>query len=58
MPSYKLHYFDVRGQGELIRFTLHAAGVPFEDYRVKRAEWPAIKECKCILLYNITLKKM
>lgn len=43
MPDYKLHYFNFRGLGELIRLILHYAGVTFEDVRFERSEWPNIK---------------
>merc|ERR1711915_452520 len=33
MPSYKLHYFDLRAKGELIRLVFAAAGEEFEDIR-------------------------
>jgi prostaglandin-H2 D-isomerase / glutathione transferase len=44
MPQYKLTYFDLSAsRGEDCRLALHAAGVEFEDNRLKRPEWPAVK---------------
>lgn len=43
MVHYKLIYFNVRGRGELARLVMHAAGVPFEDFRFEGDGWPAIK---------------
>jgi len=40
MSEFKLHYFNARGKGELIRLVFAAAGVDYEDLRYKapRAE--------------------
>lgn len=43
MPTYKLTYFNLKGKGETIRLSFHAAGIPFEDKRIEFAEWPALK---------------
>ena len=43
MPSYKLHYFDARGYGEMIRLVFAEAGVEYEDVRYSREEWPKHK---------------
>lgn len=44
MTKPRLIYFDLSGsRGEECRLALHAAGVDFEDVRVKRDEWPALK---------------
>ncbi|KAI1712082.1 glutathione S-transferase 1 [Ditylenchus destructor] len=51
-PSYKLHYFDVRGFGEPIRLFLHYHGLKFEDVRYPlinqpdQSKWQAMKP-KC-----------
>ena len=46
MPQYKLIYFDTKGRGEAIRLTFAAAGVKYEDYRVKPGEVQEMKSSK------------
>lgn len=44
MTKPKLMYFDAPvSRGEECRLALYAGGVDFEDVRVKREEWPALK---------------
>jgi glutathione S-transferase len=44
MTKPKLTYFDAPvSRGEECRLALHASGVDFEDVRIKRDEWPALK---------------
>jgi prostaglandin-H2 D-isomerase / glutathione transferase len=44
MAKPKLFYFDAPvSRGEECRLALHVAGVDFDDVRVKREEWPALK---------------
>ncbi|KAK6176050.1 hypothetical protein SNE40_014411 [Patella caerulea] len=43
MPTYRLHYFDVRGRGEIIRLLFNAAGQKFEDVRYTKETWPLFK---------------
>lgn len=43
MPTYKLTYFNVKAFGEPIRFILSYAGADFEDVRVAKEDWPALK---------------
>ena len=43
MPTYKLHYFNGRGRAEVSRLVFVAAGQKFEDNRVEREQWPALK---------------
>lgn len=53
MASYKVTYFDGRGGGEIIRLTLSAAGQTFEDERIQRENWPALKPSKSFFaIYN------
>ena len=44
MSKPRLVYFDFAGsRGEECRMALHLAGVDFEDVRIQRADWPAMK---------------
>jgi glutathione S-transferase len=44
MSKPKLTYFDAPiSRGEECRLALHVAGVDFEDHRIKREEWNALK---------------
>jgi glutathione S-transferase len=43
MPSYKLTYFNGRGRAELTRLLFHATDTKFEDVRIEREKWPAMK---------------
>ncbi|MGH7436892.1 MAG: glutathione S-transferase family protein [Polyangiaceae bacterium] len=44
MTKPKLTYFDAAAsRGEECRLALHVAGVEFEDVRIKREDWPALK---------------
>ncbi|CAI4232668.1 unnamed protein product [Auanema sp. JU1783] len=44
MVQYKLHYFDGRGAGEIVRQIFKLAGQNFEDVRYSFETWPAAKE--------------
>lgn len=39
MPNLKLTYFDAPGRAEPVRIALRIAGIPFEDHRLKHAEF-------------------
>jgi len=44
MTKPKLTYFDTpTSRGEECRLALHIAGIDFEDVRIKREQWPALK---------------
>lgn len=43
MSTYKLSYFPVEAKGELIRFIFVQTGTKYEDFRIKREDWPAMK---------------
>jgi len=43
MPNYKLTYFNGRGRAETIRLCFVAAGIKYEDHRLEKADWPALK---------------
>jgi glutathione S-transferase len=45
-PKIKLVYFNMEGRAELTRLILAQAGVEFEDKRVTREEWMAMKPGK------------
>lgn len=42
--SYKLYYFDIPGKGESIRLLCRYAQLPFEDVRISREQFMAMKE--------------
>lgn len=41
--TFKLKYFNIKGLAEPIRFVLAYGGQEYEDIRVSKDEWPAIK---------------
>jgi glutathione S-transferase len=43
-PAYKLTYFDSRGLTEASRLLFKYGDIDFEDVRIKREEWPQLKE--------------
>ncbi|KAG9399185.1 hypothetical protein AC1031_012146 [Aphanomyces cochlioides] len=42
-PAIKLTYFDFAARGETTRLALVIGDVPFEDERLQREDWPALK---------------
>ena len=45
MPKLILTYFDFDGsRGEVARLAMHIAGVPFEDRRIARQDWAALRD--------------
>lgn len=47
MPQYKLYYFDIRGRAEITRLLFKQACVEFEDKRLTKEEWAAMKPGEC-----------
>jgi len=43
MTKYRLIYFNSRGRAETIRLIFAAAGVDYEDVRVDKGQWAAMK---------------
>ena len=43
MSNYKLYYYNLRGRAELSRLILYYSGIPFEDIRLEKSEWPLYK---------------
>jgi glutathione S-transferase len=43
MPTYKLHYFNLRARGELIRLLFAVADVRYEDHRIDFKDWLPLK---------------
>jgi len=43
-PTLKLIYWDAKARAESTRLALHIAGIPFEDFRLKREEWATLKQ--------------
>ena len=46
MPVYKLHYFNLRGRGEICRLIFAYANVPYEDCRYDNSQWAEMKPSK------------
>jgi glutathione S-transferase len=45
MPKIVLTYFDFDGsRGEAARLAMHIGGIPFEDKRIVRSDWPAHRD--------------
>ena len=44
VPEIRLHYFDFHGgRGEAARLVMYYGNVPFDDRRIKVADWPNFK---------------
>ena len=41
--SFTLHYFNLRGRGELIRYMFVFSKTPYQDKRYSFEEWPKVK---------------
>nr|WCC58240.1 glutathione S-transferase [Pharsalia antennata] len=42
-PAYKVTYFELTGLGEPVRLILCYGGLEFEDNRIPKDKWPALK---------------
>ena len=51
MPTYKLHYFDIRGLAEKVRMLFSYGGIDFEDIRYTKDTWKENKPSKAIVLF-------
>ena len=45
-PAVKLHYFNLRGRGEYVRWILAYCNVDYDDIRHTFEEWPEVKKSK------------
>jgi len=43
MPQYKIIYFNVKALAEPMRFLLSYGNIDFEDVRIEKEDWPALK---------------
>lgn len=46
MPQYKVIYFNVKALAEPMRFLLAYGNIDFEDVRIEKENWPALKSSK------------
>ena len=61
MSTYKLYSFSNIDPGEVIRFIFHHAGQKFDDIRIKKDEWPKLKEqmpCGGLPVLEVNGKKL
>ncbi|XP_019878999.1 glutathione S-transferase isoform X2 [Aethina tumida] len=42
-PAYKFTYFDIKALAEVTRLLFSYGGIEFEDNRIQRENWPALK---------------
>jgi len=42
-PKYRLHYFDGMGRAEPTRWIFAYGGTEYEDVRINKSDWPALK---------------
>jgi len=50
MVNYKLTYFNGRGRAEIIRLIFAAADEKYEDVRLEREKWAALKPSETLIL--------
>lgn len=57
-PTFKLTYFNIKGLAESIRMLFAYGGIEYEDVRIERDDWPALKPCMLRIpmnLFNVSL---
>ena len=50
MPSYKLHYFNIRARAEVARFIFAYADMKYEDIRYENEQWAEFKPSRLYLI--------
>lgn len=46
-PIYKLYYFNFKALGEPIRVLFAYGRIKYDDIRIERSEWAALKPSTC-----------
>jgi hypothetical protein len=52
MPQYKIIYFNVKALAEPMRFLLAYGNIDFEDVRIEKENWPAIKDSEFLVGFS------
>lgn len=52
-PAFSLFYFNLKALAEPIRFLFAYGGQEYEDVRVTRDEWPALKPSKHLINFKL-----
>lgn len=57
-PTFKLTYFNIRGLAEPIRWLLAYGGIDYEDNRIERDDWPALKGSMYVNVIKIIVSRL